>query len=70
MIEQHHGDQPARSHDNAVDEKVSGLYGGGMRVLFSSAQTAMKPVDEAANRMPGTTPAMNNRAIDWSVAVA
>ena len=44
--------------------------GGGMRSWLSSAQTTMKPMNNPASMMPGTTPAMNRRAIDCSVTVA
>ena len=51
-------------------ESGTGGSGGGMRAWLSSAHTTMKPMNSAASMMPGITPAMNSRAIDWSVAVA
>ena len=44
--------------------------GGGIRDWLNSAQPTMKPMNNPASMMPGKTPAMNSRAIDWSVAVA
>ena len=41
-----------------------------MRELLSNAQPTIKPMNSSASMMPGSTPAMNSRAIDWSVAVA